>query len=318
MRRPAIAMAVLVLSLGASAVTAQSATPPRPPSAYTGYAPVVSSSSATLDAKINPHGVATEYHFEYGTSTAYGIQTPPAAAGAGTQESQLTETIAGLQAYTVYHYRVVATSAAGTTDGQDATFKTKKIPLSLALRSEPNPMVFGSPLTVAGTLSGTGNASVEVALQGNPFPYTHGFHDLTSPEPTSAAGAFSLAVAGVLTSTELRAATVTPPIVYSPIATEVVTAHVVLHVRPAHRRGFVRLYGTVAPAEPGAAVAFELRTQAHRYVAVSGTVIHGGTAGGVSQFARTVRLRHRGVYRALVEVPNGPQTSGRSQPVVVR
>jgi hypothetical protein len=321
-RRTARALAIIgsLAACATSATGARAATappPPKPPSVYTGYASPASASSTTIRARINPHGLATEYHFEYGPTTAYGSQTASATAGSGTRESLLAQAITGLEAYTTYHYRAIATNSAGMTVGQDATFKTKKIPLSLAITSDPNPVVFGSPLGVSGTLSGTGNAGVEVVLQGDPFPYTHGFHNLTSPEQTSATGAFSFPVAGLLESTQLRAATLAKPPILSAVITELVTVRVTFHVRPARRHGFVRLYGTVTPSEPGVSVAFERLDKAHRYVPVSGTTVRAGTS-GVSRFSRTVRLRRRGLYRALIPIPNGAQVSGRSRSILIR
>jgi hypothetical protein len=210
---------------------------------------------------------------------------------------------------------VLASSSAGTSASTDATFTTKKIPLSLAASPTPNPVVFGSPLELSGTLSGTGNVGVEVVLQANPFPYTHGFHNVTSPEPTDAAGSFSFPIAGLLDSTQMRAATVGKPQIFSPVSTELVTVRVTLHVRPAKRRGFVHLYGNVTPAAPGAQVAFE-RLVHGQYAPVSGTTIK--TAGEVSRFARTMRLRRDGLYRAFVLLPSGAQVSGRSRPIMIR
>jgi hypothetical protein len=308
----------LSVAFAASAFGVSPAPPPKPPLAYTGYATPVTASSATVKARVNPRGLASEYHFEYGPTVTYGSQTPSASAGSGTQEELFSATLTGLEPYTTYHYRIVANSSAGTTTGQDATFTTKKVPLSLALGATPNPVVFGSPLTVSGTLSGTGNAGVEVVLQGNSFPYTHGFHDLTSAEPTEASGGFSFPVAGLLQGTQLRAATVAKPVIYSPVFTEAVTIRVILHARSTHRQGFVRFYGVVAPSAPGAPVAIERMNSAHRYVTVSGTAVHGRN--GISQFACTVRLRRRGLYRALVlsPSPGGAQISGRSEPILIR
>jgi hypothetical protein len=48
------------------------------------------------------------------------------------------------------------------------------------------------------------------------------------------------------------------PVVASPVVLESVAVRVSFHVRRAHRRGFVRLYGTVAPAQGGALVGFQL------------------------------------------------------------
>ncbi len=317
----------LIGSLTASAAlvgAAQAATtpkPPKPPSVYTASPVPVTDSSATLKVKVNPHGLATEYDFQYGPTTAYGSQSPTASAGSGDQEGLLSELVAGLQADTVYHYRAVATNSAGTTFGRDATFTTKKIPLSLAAAATLSPIVFGSPLDVTGTLTGTGAIGVQVVLQANTFPYDHHFHDITSPEPTNAAGGFSFPIAGLLQSTQLRVATVAKPLVYSPVITELVAVRVALHVRPARRHGFVRLYGTVTPSKAGERVAFERLDRAqHRFTVVSGTVIRGFSE--ASRFGRVLRLRP-GVYRAFVQVAggaqvSGPQVSGRSRPILIR
>ncbi len=296
--------------------TPKPALKPLPPIAYAGYIEKTTPSSAVLKARINPQGVATEYYFQYGPTTAYGFQTPPAAAGSATQESKFTQEVTGLQPYTTYHFRVLARSSAGTTASADATFTTKKVPLSLTVSVAPSPVVFGRPLELSGTLSGTGNAGVEIVLQANSFPYSHGFHDITSPVATDAAGGFSLPITGLLESTQLRAVTVGKPTISSLAISELVMVRVTLHVHPARRRGYVRLYGTVTPSEPGAGVAFE-RFDHGRYVPVSGTTIR-AHAGGVSRFGRTIHVRRRGLYRALVQVPSGAQVSGRSRPVLIR
>lgn len=306
------------LVLPASSPAVAPTPPPKPPLAYPAYVEQVTASSAVLKARVNPRSLATEYYFQYGPTTAYGSQTSPASAGSGTQEVKLTQPVTGLQPYTTYHFRVVASSSGGTTGSADATFVTKKIPLSLAASVTPTQIVFGSGPSVSGTLSGTGNAGMGIVVQANLFPYNHGFQDITAPVLTNAVGSFSLPIPHLLQSARLRAATVgtpTIPTIYSPAMTELVSVHVTLHVRPAARRGFVRLYGTVTPPKAGARVAFERRDHG-RYVVISGTLIRARPGGG-SRFARTIRLA-RGVYRALVQIKGGPQVSGRSLPVVIR
>ena len=59
--------------------------------------------------------------------------------------------------------------------GGDRTFKTLRQPLGVVLAATPNPAPFNGPTTLAGTLTGTGNANRSVVLQANPFPYTQGF-----------------------------------------------------------------------------------------------------------------------------------------------
>jgi hypothetical protein len=112
------AIAITALSMG-SAVAAPSA-----PTATTGSPSNVAESSATVSATINPHGTATHYHFEYGTTTAYGTNTASANAGAGSTDVGVSANLTGLAAGTTYHYRVVASSSAGNATGADQTFTT--------------------------------------------------------------------------------------------------------------------------------------------------------------------------------------------------
>jgi hypothetical protein len=97
-----------------------------PPSATTGPASGVSTSEATLSGTINPQTVETSYRFEYGTNTEYGTQ----AFGTAVPEQGIqtvTLSLRGLDPNTTYHYRLVATSPAGTSYGEDETFTTPGI-----------------------------------------------------------------------------------------------------------------------------------------------------------------------------------------------
>src|SRR4029079_8715201 len=68
--------------------------------------------------------------FDYGTSTSYGTKTSPRSAGSATSAQAAAATIAGLAAGRTYHFRIVATSDAGTTAGKDATFTTSSAPIA--------------------------------------------------------------------------------------------------------------------------------------------------------------------------------------------
>jgi hypothetical protein len=87
--------------------------------------------TATLNGTVDPNGTATTYHFEYGTTTDYGLETPSQSAGSGADPVPVQATVSGLTASTVYHYRLVA----GDVKGADATFTTTAAP--------PNPAVPG-------------------------------------------------------------------------------------------------------------------------------------------------------------------------------
>ena len=298
-------------------VTAGQAISPTAPSVNTGGATHVSYSSAIINGSVDPHGQETNYAFEYGTTRSYGSQTPLAAAGNGLKTISVNEPLSGLQPLTTYHYRIVASSAVGTTKGQDRTFTTPEIPLSLAITGVPDPLLFGNALVVEGVLSGTGAGSHEVVLQANPYPYSGGFKVVGNPELTNPTGGFSFPYLGLLENAQLRVVTVGRPEVSSPVVLENVAVRVSFHVRSDGRPGFVRLYGTVAPAEVGALVGFQLLRPGHKSVNEGGTAVTAGSS-TVSNFGRTVHLRRRGLYRALIQVPAGAHVSNYSTPILVR
>jgi hypothetical protein len=172
---------------------------------------------------------------------------------------KVSQAVTGLQPGVTYHYRVIATGPGGSTvKGADRTFTTPKIPLSVQIAAVPNPVLFGDPFFVEGTLSGTGASTHEIVLQANRFPYLGGFKDVGNSEVASSAGGFSFPYVGLLENAQLRVVTVGSPVVASPVVLESVAVRVSFHVRRARRRGFVRLYGDVAPAEVGALVGFQL------------------------------------------------------------
>lgn len=310
-------VAVLTLTAGAVAlpISGVAAAAP-PPIVSTGGVSNVTFSSAVLNGSINARGLPTNFAFQYGTSKRYDTQTPLAAAGSGTRAAKVSQAVTGLQPNTVYHYRLMAFGATATA-GKDRTFTTPKIPLSLAITGVPNPVLFGSPFLLEGNLSGTGGGGRQVVLKINPFPYTGGFKAFGNPELTTATGGFSFPVVGLLENAQLLVVTVGKPLTSSPIVVESVAVRVSFHVRHASRRGFFRLYGTVAPAEVGALVGFQLLKPGHRSVNEGGTVVTAATATG-SRFSRVMRIPHRGLYRALIKINDGAHVSNYSAPVLIR
>jgi hypothetical protein len=94
------------------------------PLAVTEPATRVSGSQATLEAEVNPLGLVTSVHFEYGTDTTYGSSTPPIQTGTGTTILPESAKIEGISPDLLYHYRVVASSIGGTTYGADQIFES--------------------------------------------------------------------------------------------------------------------------------------------------------------------------------------------------
>jgi hypothetical protein len=316
--RRAVSAGIIVSALLTLAVSsAQAATPkPLPPAVVTGATSNVTYSSAILYGFLAARGQVTNYVFQYGPTSAYGAQSPLAPAGNGTITIKVSQAVTGLRPGLTYHYRIIAASPGGTTKGGDRTFTTPKVPLSLAIVGAPNPVVFGNPFLVEGNLFGTGASTHAIVLQVNAFPYLGGFKNVGNPEITNATGSFSFPVLGLLENAQLRVVTVGKPLVYSPVVTETVAVRVSFHVRRAAKRGYVRFYGTVAPAEVGAQVGFQL-LQPGKSINEGGTIVKPGTS-TVGSFSGRMRLRHRGLYRALVKVSDGAHVSNYSEPILVR
>jgi hypothetical protein len=83
----------------------------------------VASHSATLKGWVDPHGLSTMVHFEYGTTTGYGLPTPMQTK-TGNNYQNVSANIGGLTGNTTYHFRIVATNSSGTRRGSDRTFRT--------------------------------------------------------------------------------------------------------------------------------------------------------------------------------------------------
>jgi hypothetical protein len=97
---------------------------PVPPIATTGPATSVTQASAMLTGRVNPRRGLTTWGFEYGTTPALGTILPGGRLDASTISSAVSASLAGLTAGTAFHYRLIATSAYGTSRGEVGTFNT--------------------------------------------------------------------------------------------------------------------------------------------------------------------------------------------------
>ncbi len=117
--------------LGVTAVVGALAALPGTAAAIVYYPPTASPAVPTasgfeLKGNVYDYGGTTTYHFEYGTTTAYGTSVPVPDATAGTGlVSQVSEQITGLTPDTTYHWRLVSNnSVEGSGSSPDQTFST--------------------------------------------------------------------------------------------------------------------------------------------------------------------------------------------------
>gem|GEM_PF-2397713 len=136
--------------------------PAQLPEASSSPATSVTAATATLNGSVNPMGRKTTYRFEFGPTTAYGSSTPAAGAGSGASSSAVSAGIAGLSSSTTYHFRLVATNAAGTERGADEVFTTAAVPPA------PPPPGRQGTAVVGGVRVRHGSAFVKLSCQGGP------------------------------------------------------------------------------------------------------------------------------------------------------
>jgi WD40 repeat protein len=79
---------------------------------------------AILKAEINPEGLATTYHFDWGLTLSYGNSSAERNVGEDSEDHKVALFLDDLQPGTTYHYRVVATNGDGVDEGVDHTFTT--------------------------------------------------------------------------------------------------------------------------------------------------------------------------------------------------
>jgi hypothetical protein len=137
---------------------------------------------AFVRASIIANGSDTTARFEWGTSIAYGSQTPSRATGKGYGFVTRGEVLTGLSCNTTYHFRVIASNSNGMSQGADGVFTTLSCPPTPVLTvtaADPtateSPMTTGEfliqrtgstagDLTVAYGVGGTATAGIDYTL----------------------------------------------------------------------------------------------------------------------------------------------------------
>ncbi|HEY1273881.1 MAG TPA: hypothetical protein VGF25_03195 [Thermoleophilaceae bacterium] len=284
---------------------------PAKPAVTTGAVSNLAQTTVVLNGNINPNGAATTYFFQYGPTSLYGAQTPAATTGNGTKGLKVSLGVAGLAPATRYHYRLVGRNSKGLVKGKDRVFTTRRQPLGVTLAATPNPIIAGHSATLAGQLTGTGNAGRVVALQANPFPYTQGFLTLGNSQVTGPTGAFSFPLLSVAVNTQYRVLMPANPRIVSPIVVLGAAVRVTTHAKARGSR--LRFSGRIRPGAPGSQIVI-LKRRHGKWVRVGRTFAR-ARSGGYSAYRKVIH-RVRGRYR-IAAVVEGAYTGNFGRVVVV-
>jgi hypothetical protein len=290
---------------------------PRPPGVSTGGARDVGPDRATLTGSVDPNTAATTYRFEYGTSTSYGSATPSRSAGSGDRSVGVTAGIGSLRANTRYHYRLLATNAAGTTRGRDRSFLTARRPTGVTIALDPSRVTWSRPLDVTGRVSGAGAGGAPLALEAQAWPFTGPMTQIATRNAASN-GTFRFQVAALFLTTRYRVVTRTQVVATSPVVTASSAVRVGARVQSLSRRR-ARVLGTIWPAVSKGRVSLQRRTRSGRWVRVSRRNAQAFDAVR-SRYRFTVRRSRRALtYRVVVVARDGgAHVPGTSREVRVR
>lgn len=290
------------------------------PVATTSGARDIGPGGATLVGTVDANGEATRFYFEYGTTRRYGSRTAETAAGSGANARRVTARVEGLAPNTRYHFRLVASNRSGVNSGADRTFRTRPQPLGLQITAAPNPVAFGSPTTVTGVLTGTGNANKQVVLQQRAFPFTAEFAQVGNPVVTDANGAFAFPVLPLPGTTQFRVQTVDRPTVESPVLTLGVAALVrtTASRKSVRRNARTRIFGTVRPSRIGLPVEIQKRTKRGQWVVVRRALTRRGSDDTFARYSKRLRVPRTAVYRVFVNAGGGDIVSGFGPETTIR
>lgn len=155
----ATALAILAAPLVHAPPAAAQVTNPEPPAATTAAATNLTLTGATIPGTVDPNGSPTTYRIEYGTTTSYGLQTTTRDAGDGTDPVTVSVPLTGLTSDTTYHFRLVATNAAGIGRSADRTLRTTRPPTPLAPTASTGALqgLTVTAVTVTGTVNPRGS-----------------------------------------------------------------------------------------------------------------------------------------------------------------
>jgi hypothetical protein len=275
----------------------------------------VTATTATLSGTVFAGKESTTYHFEYGTTTAYGSQTADGTSN-GNAGKYVSAALTGLAPSTTYHFRLVATNPSGTATGADAVFTTAAAtgaapaPATVTIAATPTVVTFGNPVTIAGQVPGRTTAKVE--LEQTPFPFTDPFKNAAQGTTDSAAN-YSFQATPAL-NTRYHVVAKSPPATSADV-TVLVRTKVGLRLsdKTPARGARVRFKGSVLPAHNGKAVKIQRKTSAGWKTIATPVLTAATPLNGVerSKYGKRIRIRRSGAYRTVMPA-DGDHARGKT------
>jgi hypothetical protein len=222
--------------------------------------------SVTLQARIDPNGLPTSYHFEFGADTSYGTRIPAdheLFAGSGTDPLTVTAFRNGLQEKSVYYFRLVATNAKGTTVGPDQRLET------LNENNLPNnrgfelvtPAVKGTAGSLADLVSH--QQFTQAASDGGSFMYP-----LQNGIESSTAGGWLRELAS-RTESGWLSTQISGPALIPPPRDEILLPSKLKYIAPDNSCGFLESYNPLDPGTPQTSIELGI-TNLYRWNAADG------------------------------------------------
>lgn len=174
------------------------------PTVSTGSATAITSSSATLNATVDPNGLDTTLYFQSGTSAVYTLISGSQVLGGGASATALNTALSGLSVATVYHYQIVAINSSGTTYGLDQTFATGPTYVANGAAVSVTSVILSGTVNPNG-FSGPVSDPANVAVSWQIGLVSGSYTQVTTPRPIGT-GTAPVLVTGTLPMTGLTAA----------------------------------------------------------------------------------------------------------------
>jgi hypothetical protein len=151
----------------------------------------ITDTSGVVNADINAQGLATTFVVHYGPTASLGDTSAAVSAGSSDADATTSVTLSKLTTHTGYFIEIVATNAAGTTDGPKVAFTTSGVPV---IESESTTSISPTSSKLNATLDADGHATTWYFEYGLTTSYGS-----RTPSVTAAASATPAAVSATVT-----------------------------------------------------------------------------------------------------------------------